>query len=182
MLYAVISKNPFIYLHGETEELLKSDYDFIVENPDECDISKIAPSFNPVEYQALTPSLFASVLDTELDTGDIFTFVNGELVRRHYQKSAYFYLVPEYGVEYPTYCKSPGSIKAALVNNKDLAHIVGRLVHDYKIEGFPELTAEVPLNEGEVLAYVCIPITMRPIQIGVETEEEKLEIQEDQEF
>ena len=83
---------------------------------------------------------------------------------------------------YATYCKTPGSIKAALVNNKDLENIVGRLVSDYKIAGFPELTTEVPVNEGAVLAYVCIPVTMRPIQIGIETEEEKLEIQEDQEF
>lgn len=182
MLYAVISKEPFIYLQGDTEELLKSDYDFIVENPDECDISKITSSFTPVEYQALTPSLFSSVLDTELNTGDIFTFVNGELVRRHYQKSAYFYLEPEQGVEYYTYCKNPTTIKAALVNNKELENVVGRLVNDYKIDGFPELTTEVPVNEGDVLAYVCIPVTMRPIQIGIETEEEKLEIQEDQEF
>lgn len=182
MLYAIISKDPFIYLHGDTEELLKSDYDFIVENPDECDISKIASSFNPIEYQALTPSLFASVLDTEFASGDIFTFVNGELVRRHYQKAAYFYLDQEQGVEYATYCKNPGSIKAALVNNVELNNIVARLVNEYRVEGFPELTVDVPVNEGDVLAYVCIPVTMRPIQIGIETEEEKLEIQEDQEF
>lgn len=182
MLYAIISKNPFIYLQGSTEELLKSDYDFIVENPDECDILKITSSFNPIEYQALTPSVFASVLDTELTTGDIFTFVNGDLARRHYQKAAYFYLSPDQGVDYATYCKNPGSIKSALVNNQELENIVGRLVDNYKIEGFPDLSTEVPTNDGDVLAYVCIPVTMRPIQIGIETEEEKLEIQEDQEF
>lgn len=185
MLYAIVCKDPFIYLFNESDEILKSDYEYVVENPEECDIPV---NFTSVDYVALSPSTFSKVLDNEVKEGVIYTFVDGCLTQRVYKKAPYFYINPEYGMEYPTYCSNPNSIKAGLLTNESLSKTVASIMQDYYCESKPEVNLNVPLMESEVnadnytvLAYVCIPVVMKPIPIGIETEEEHQEILEDEE-
>lgn len=182
MLYAIISKNPFIYLYNEKEELLKSDYDFIVENPEECGITD---SFEPVEYSALSPSEFSLILDKEVKSGYVYTFYEGNLVKRRYSQAPFFYLSRESGIDYPTYCVNANSIKAGLLTNQELLPVVSALMETYQTEQNPTVSLDIPLDipddSGSVLAYICVPVVMRSIPIGMETEEEHQEELEDNE-
>ena len=182
MLYAIMCKKPFIYLYNEKEDILKSDFDFIVDNPDECDMPK---DFVPEEYVALTPSGFSKVLDATVKDGDVYTFMDGVLVRRRYKSAPHFYVEPYYGIEYPTYCPDANTIKAALMTNEELTPVIASLMEDYFQDGTPEVSLETPLtldteySDYNVLAYVCMPVLMKKIPIGVETEEEKQELEAD---
>lgn len=182
MLYTVVCKEPFVFLFNEDEEILKSDYDFVVENPEECNLSR---NIIPVEYTALTPSEFSTVLDVEVIEGFIYTFEEGELVKRFYRQAPVFYVRPEDGIQYPTYCVNPNSIKSGLLTNKELLPILSGLVDGYTSGKLSDVISEVPqvntADNGSILAYVCIPIVQKSIPIGRETEEERQEELEDQE-
>ena len=184
MLYTIISKEPFIYLFNESDEILKSDYDYVVENPEECEIPS---DFVPVEYKVLSPSEFSKILDNEIKEGFVYTFVDGHLIKRLYKKAPYFYVNPEYGMEYPTYCSNPNSIKAGLLTNEVLKDVIESITQDYYSTSKPKISLDIPLmgtccsDDYNVLAYVCVPVVMKPIPIGIETEEEHQEILEDEE-
>lgn len=177
MQYSIICKNPFIFICNENEEILKSDYDFIVENPEECGIPQ---DIVAVEYASLAPSEFSKVLDNEVKSGFIYTFEQGNLVKRFYRKAPYFYLKPEDGIPYPTYCVNANSIKSGLLTNKELLAVLSGLLEGYCLEGFSDVNIDVPIEDGEVLAYLCIPVIQKAIPIGRETEEEHQEELEDQ--
>lgn len=182
MLYALLCKDPLIYLSNEKEELLKSDYDFVLENPDECDMPE---SFASVEYSALSPSEFSSILDKEVKSGYVYTFEEGSLVKRRYTQAPYFYLNKEEGIEYPTYCINANSIKSGLMTNKELLPVMSALMESYQTEVNPAVSLDIPLNipddGGSVLAYICVPVVMRTIPVGMETDEERQEELEDNE-
>lgn len=182
MLYAIVYKEPFVFLFNEDEEILKSDYDFVVENPEECNLPK---DLVPVEYTSLAPSDFSKVLDAEVTEGFIYTFEEGNLVKRFYRKAPYFYIKPEDGIQYPTYCVNPNSIKSGLLTNKELLPILSGLVDSYTSGKLSDVISDVPqvntADNGSVLAYVCVPIVQKSIPIGRETEEEHQEELEDQE-
>ena len=178
MYYVIISKKPFIYLHGESEELLQSDYEFILDNPEECGIDSVTKELKSEEFQLLSPSQFSMAVDSTVTDGLIYTFNGGNLVCRIYRKSPCFYVSPEYGIEYPTYCHSPESIKAGLLTNEKLTPVVAELLKDYSLDEIPEVTLDIPENVADVVAYVCVPVIIKPIVIGQETEEEKQEAEE----
>lgn len=182
MFYAIVCKNPFIYLSNEKEDILKLDFEFVLENPEECEMPE---GFVSEEYVALTPSQFAQVLVDESIDGYIYTFVDGVLSKRKYKKALHFYANPECGIEYPTYCSNANTIRAGLLTNKELTSVVSSLVEDVFSPGSPELSLDPPtsldedLSDYTVLAYVCVPILMKKIPIGVETEEEREELEAD---
>lgn len=183
MLYAIISKNPIVYIYQDNEEILKSDYEFIIENPKECGMPE---GFTVVDYKALAPSEFSKFLDEEVNDEDIYTFKDGCLNRRKYRRAPYFYVEPAFGLEYQTYCPNPNTIKAGLLNNEKLTSIISTLVADYCPYGYPKVSIDIPLtvdedydDANEVLAYVCLPLLMRKIPIGNETAEEHQELLED---
>lgn len=185
MLYTIVCKEPFVFLFNENEEILKSDYDFVVENPEECLLSGDIIS---EEYKPLTPSEFSKILDAEVKGEYVYTFVDGALVRKRYKKAPYFYVDSGCSFEYPTYCPDPNPIKAGLLTNDKLTEVISSLVQEYYQDCLIEVSSEVPLDvedtcqpNSEVLAYVCIPVIMRKIPIGIETEEEHQEELEDQE-
>ena len=181
MLYAIISKQPFIYVYNEDEELLKSDYEFIVENPDDCDIHK---EFIPEDYKALTPSEFTAILDAEAMEEFVYTFDDGRLVTKYYRKAPYFYVYRARGAEYPTYCDNPNTIKAGLMNNRELLAVLDQLISVYSCDESlmsSEVPEELPNADGSVVAYICVPVVMKKIPIGIESEEEHQEILEEEE-
>lgn len=179
MYYAIVCKNPFIYLHNEKEDVLRSDYEFVIEDWEDCGIPK---GFVPEEYQALSPSAFSRILDAAaIDC--VYTFSDGVLVRRKYKKVPYFYLNPaDVYIEYPTYCSDSNTIKAALLTNEQLLPVVSELVREEFQDDLIDVSLDNPVSvagEDAVLAYVCMPIVMKQIPIGVESEEEKQELQAD---
>ena len=182
MLYAIVCKEPFVFLFNEDEEILQSDYDFVIENPEECMLPK---DILPTEYKALAPSEFSKVLDTEITEGFICTFEEGNLVKRFYRKAPFFYVKPEDGIQYPTYCVNSNSIKSGLLTNKELIPVVSGLLDSYtsgEIEGVVQDVPQVDtVDTGSIVAYVCIPVVQKSIPIGRETEEEHQEELEDQE-
>lgn len=183
MFYAIVCRNPFIYLYNEKDDVLAADYEFVIEDPIDCGMPK---GFVAEEYKALTPSEFSRIMDEEVKGDYVYTFADGTLVRRRYKKAPYFYVENGYGLEYPTYCSDPNTIKAGLLTNEKLAEVIASLVREYKQEGDIEVSLDIPLTvedayqpDTEVLAYVCLPVLMKKIPIGVETEEEKEELQAD---
>ena len=182
MLYAIVCKNPFIYLYNEKEDILKSDFEFVVEEREACGLPA---GFVPEEYNPLTPSIFSKILDDEVKDGYVYTFSDGSLVRREYARAPYFYIKPgDAYIEYPTYCPNANTIKAALLTNEELLPVVSELVQEEFQDCSINVSPTAPvLTDGDdsILAYVCIPIVMKRIPIGRETEEERQEELEDQE-
>ena len=179
MFYAVLFKNPFIYISNEDVGLLEDDFDFIVENPVECELEE---GLLAEEFKALSPAEFTMLLDKEVKEGVIYTYKDAVLVQRYYKKAPCFYVNPEDGIGYSSYCGNSNTIKAGLLTNEQLTPIVSDLLSEYflNIENV-EVSIEPPFYDDEVIAYVCIPIRRDAIPIGIETEEEKEEIQADKE-
>ena len=63
--------------------------------------------------------------------------------------------------------------------------MVSALMETYQTEQNPTVSLDIPLDipdeSGSILAYICVPVVMRSIPIGMETEEEHREELEDNE-
>ena len=181
MYYVILTKLPVVYISGENEEILKSDYYYIQENPGECELRNI-PEFSDKigfeEFNLLTPSEFISVLD-EIGEGKVYTYRDGRLITKYYKKAPYFYLDQELALPYDTYCNNKNSIKAGILNNDELINTIEGIFNEYAFTGDAIISSEPPDGITDTVAYVCVPININKIPIGIETEEEKEEIMED---
>lgn len=176
MFYAILFKEPFVYISGEKAEFLETDFEFIIENQEECELEG---GLLAEEFKVLSPAEFTKILDEEVKEGVIYTYQDAVLVRRYYRKAPCFYLNPEQGIDYSTYCTNPNSIKAGLLTNGQLLPVVSDMLADFGTPERPELSIDPPYFENSVVAYVCIPIVAQPVPIGVETKEEQEEMQAD---
>lgn len=176
MYYAVLFKEPFVYISNENVENLEDDFEFIVENQEECELEG---NLLAEEFKVLTPSEFTKLLDDEVKDGIVYTYQDAVLVRLRYRKAPCFYLDPEQGMDYSTYCTNTNTIKAGLLTNPELLPVVSEVFSEYVTAEKPNISLTPPLMDGDVVAYVCIPLVAKPVPIGVETEEEKEEIQAD---
>lgn len=176
MFYAILFKEPFVYISSESVEVLETDFEFIIENQEECELEG---GLLAEEFKVLSPAEFTKILDDEVVEGVIYTYQDAILVKRYYRKAPCFYLNLEQGIDYATYCANPNSIKAGLLTNEQLLPTISDMLAEYSSPERPELSLDPPYFEKEVIAYVCIPIVAKPVPIGIETEEEKEEIQAD---
>lgn len=181
MYYVILTKQPVVYISGENEDVLKSDYYYIQENPGECELRRI-PEFSDkiafADFQLLTPSEFTKLLD-EIGEGRVYTYRDGKLVTKYYKNAPYFYLDQELALPYDTYCNNKNSIKAGILNNDELINTIEGIFNEYAFTGEATISSEPPEGVTDTVAYVCVPINISKIPIGVETEEEKEEIMED---
>ncbi len=183
MYYVILTKQPVVYISGENEDILKSDYYYIQENPGECELRRIPEFSGKIEFtdfQLLTPSEFTKTLD-EIGEGKVYTYRDGKLVIKYYKKAPYFYLDQELVLPYDTYCNNKNSIKAGILNNDELINTIEGIFNEYAFTGEATISSEPPEGVTDTVAYVCVPININKIPIGVETEEEKADLIDDSE-